>query len=93
MAAICFEGLGRKYLPQVPSIAFYLAKDVVLLAGYFHFRTAIKAQRTLGWLFRGFGVMWGAGLAWTFLELFNPEQQSAVVVQPPPIITQPEPHT
>ena len=33
MASICLEGLGRKYLPAVPSIAFYLLKDFVLLFG------------------------------------------------------------
>ena len=34
MACICLEGLGRRYLPQIPLIAFYFLKDVVLLIGY-----------------------------------------------------------
>ena len=33
-AATCLEGLGRKYLPFVPSMVFYFLKDLVLLAGY-----------------------------------------------------------
>jgi hypothetical protein len=76
MAAICFEGLGRKYLPQVPSIAFYVAKDIVLLAGFAHFRQAAIVRRTLARLHRGFGVIMVAGLAWTFFQIFNPEHQS-----------------
>ena len=39
-SAICLEGLGRKYLPAIPAVAFYFLKDVILVAGYVWFRAA-----------------------------------------------------
>ena len=31
--SLCLEGLGRKFLPFIPALFFYFAKDAVLLAG------------------------------------------------------------
>jgi hypothetical protein len=75
-SAICLEGLGRKYIPQVPPIAFYFLKDVVLLIGYFRFRPPAAVRSMQGFLFRGFQYVWLAGFAWTLLETFNPDHQS-----------------
>src|SRR4051794_7441685 len=33
LSCICFEGMGRKFLTQVPSLVFYFAKDLVLVTG------------------------------------------------------------
>ncbi|HMF42466.1 MAG TPA: hypothetical protein VKQ32_17455 [Polyangia bacterium] len=79
VAAICFEGLGRKYLPQVPNFAFYFSKDVVLLFGYLRFRRPAYITQVNSWLYRGFKAFWVVGFAWTVLELFNPEQSSALL--------------
>ncbi|HZL18754.1 MAG TPA: hypothetical protein VFG23_13515 [Polyangia bacterium] len=78
-SAICLEGLGRKYLPQIPSVAFYFLKDLVLLYGYFRYRPPASVVRTIRYLYRGFGIVVVAGMAWTFLELFNPAQESIVL--------------
>jgi hypothetical protein len=77
-SAICLEGLGRKYLPQIPGTVFYFLKDFVLLFGYLRMRpsTTSRAARNL---YRGFGVVWMAGLIWTVAELANPEQQSGAL--------------
>jgi hypothetical protein len=79
VSSICLEGLGRKYLPQVPSVAFYLLKDAVLLFGYFRFRPPLHVRRQAKLLYRGFEVAWLGGLVWTFLELANPEHGSVVL--------------
>jgi hypothetical protein len=76
VATICLEGLGRKYLPQVPSGVFYFAKDVVLLFGYYRFRPSATIRRTSSYLYRGFKVVWMVGLLWTVIELLNPLHQS-----------------
>src|SRR5271154_2376714 len=76
LSSICLEGMGRKYLPQIPSMVFYFMKDLVLVVGYFYFRPPESVRRVGRYLYRGFGVAWVAGLGWTALELVNPEQQS-----------------
>jgi len=76
ISAICFEGLGRRYLPQVPSAAFYFLKDVVLLYGFVRYRPPAPVWRTARRLYRGFEVIWLLAFVWTVLELFNPEHAS-----------------
>jgi hypothetical protein len=76
ISAICLEGLGRRYLPVIPSGAFYFLKDAVLLAGYVLFRPRGEVRRLAKYLYRGFGVVWALGFAWTVAELFNPEQRA-----------------
>jgi hypothetical protein len=75
-SAICLEGLGRRYLPQIPAVAFYFLKDLVLLYGYFRYRPPPSVVRSVRYLYRGFGIVVVAGMAWTVIELFNPEQES-----------------
>jgi hypothetical protein len=79
VAAICFEGLGRKYLPQIPAVAFYFIKDVVLLFGYLRFRPPAHIGKVSEYLYRGFKVVWIVGFAWTVLQAFNPEHGSAAL--------------
>jgi hypothetical protein len=76
MAAICLEGLGRKYVPAIPTTAFYFLKDVVLLVAYLAFRRDASVRKVGEWLFRGFGVVWLGGLIWTAIEIANPSQGS-----------------
>lgn len=76
VAVICFEGLGRKYLPQIPAVVFYFFKDVVLLFGYLRFRRPASITAVNSWLYRGFKVFWIIGFFWTVIEVFNPEQAS-----------------
>jgi hypothetical protein len=72
--SICLEGLGRKYLPSIPSVAFYLLKDVVLLMGYLSFRASPTASRVVKSLYGGFQPFWFAAFGWTIIEIFNPAQ-------------------
>ena len=76
VSAICLEGLGRRYLPFIPSGAFYFLKDVVLLVGYLMFRPSAEVGRMVKYLYRGFGVVLIAAIGWTLAEVFNPEQIS-----------------
>jgi hypothetical protein len=76
MASTCLEGLGRKYLPSVPSIVFYFLKDIVLLWGWFTFRPPAYVPKIVKFLYRGFIPIWGMAVLWTFLEVFNPEHMS-----------------
>jgi hypothetical protein len=76
VSAICFEGLGRKYLPQIPAVVFYFIKDVVLLFGYVRFRPPAYVGRVAALLYGGFKIVWLIGFAWTLLEMFNPEHGS-----------------
>ena len=79
VVAICFEGMGRKYLPEVPSVVFYFLKDVVLLFGYLRFRRPRLVLQANSWLYRGFKTVWVLGFAWTVIELFNPEHASMLM--------------
>src|SRR5438045_5230828 len=76
IATICLEGLGRKYLTQVPSVAFYFLKDVVLLFGLWRFRPSAAVTRAGRHLYRGFGIALAVAVVWTILELLNPKQES-----------------
>ena len=76
VAVICFEGLGRKFLPQIPPVVFYFFKDVVLLFGYLRFRRPAYITVVNSWLYRGFKVFWVIGFCWTVIEVFNPDQTS-----------------
>jgi hypothetical protein len=76
VAVICFEGMGRKFLPQIPPVVFYFLKDAVLLLGYLRFRRPASVLAVNGWLYRGFKVFWIIGFCWTVIEVFNPDQTS-----------------
>src|SRR5579863_10476385 len=77
--SMCFEGLGRRYLPFIPSIAFYFLKDVVLLVGYLQFRPKRPVVRAMRQLYQGFEVFWAVGFVWTVAEVFNPNGQSIML--------------
>ena len=76
VSAICLEGLGRRYLPGIPSMFFYFLKDAVLVFGYFSFPPPPSVRRAVRYLYGGFGVILVAGVVWTAIELANPRQQS-----------------
>jgi hypothetical protein len=79
MASICLEGLGRRYIPAVPSLAFLLLKDAVLLVGYQLFKPDPTVSRVAKYLYRGFGVAFVGAFVWTILEIVNPEQHSILL--------------
>src|SRR5438477_11845561 len=79
MATICFEGLGRKFFPQIPSAAFYFLKDVVLVIGWFRFRPPAPLKAAAKNLYRGFQLIWVLGFVWTLLEVLNPEHGSTTL--------------
>ena len=76
VSTICLEGLGRKYLPGIPSAFFYLAKDLVLVIGFWMFRPSPTIIPTGSRLYSGFKVVWLLGIFWTVGELLNPRQLS-----------------
>jgi hypothetical protein len=76
VSSICFEGLGRKYLPMIPPIAFYFLKDLVLLFGYLRFRPPPSVLRAARLLYGGFGIALVAGIGWTVVEMVNPDHES-----------------
>src|SRR5436190_12733415 len=79
ICAVCLEGLGRRYLPSIPSVAFYFLKDVILLFGWLRFRPPVFVRRTARLLYGGFGIFLAVGIVWTIAEVFNPEHQSFVL--------------
>jgi hypothetical protein len=79
ICAVCLEGLGRRYLPFIPSAAFYFLKDVILIFGYIRFRPPAPVRRTSKYLFRGFEIVWAVAFVWTLAEVFNPDQESLVL--------------
>jgi hypothetical protein len=76
MFALCFEGLGRRYLPAVGSAFFYFLKDAVLVFGLWMLRAPRAVRQTGMSLYGGFRPIWLLALVWTVLELFNPELAS-----------------
>lgn len=76
LAAICFEGLGRKYVSFVPQPVFYLLKDMVLVGGLVAFGVNARVRAVSGELLRGFGLVLALGFVWTLLQIANPASQS-----------------
>jgi hypothetical protein len=79
IATICFEGLGRKFLPGVPSAFFYFLKDAILLIGWFRFRPPAPLRATARRLYRGFELIWVMSVVWTIIETLNPEHGSSLL--------------
>jgi hypothetical protein len=79
LCAVCLEGLGRRYLPFIPSAAFYFLKDLVLIVGWVRFRPSRQITNAAKYLFRGFGIVWVVAFIWTLGEVINPDQQSLIL--------------
>lgn len=79
ISAICFEGLGRKFLPTVPSVVFYFLKDVVLLLGLVLFGIRTSVARTANRHFGAFVLVLAGGFAWTVAQMFNPAQENILL--------------
>jgi hypothetical protein len=79
VASICFEGLGRKFLPEIPSAVFYFTKDVILILGLLRFRPGADIRRTSRHLYRGYQLFLVLAIAFTILQVFNPEQKSSLL--------------
>jgi hypothetical protein len=79
IATICFEGLGRKFFPEIPSAFFYFLKDVVLVLGWIRFRPPARLRAAARRFYGPFQLAWILGFIWTFLELLNPEHSSATL--------------
>jgi hypothetical protein len=79
IASICFEGVGRKYLPEVPAFAFYFLKDVVLLVGLLAFGVRRDVLAAAKRSYRGFGLFLGLSVLWTVGELANPAHASVLL--------------
>jgi hypothetical protein len=79
IATICFEGLGRKFLPGVPSAFFYFLKDAILLIGWFRFRPPAPLRATARYLYRGFQIIWVMSFVWTIVETLNPDHGSSLL--------------
>jgi hypothetical protein len=75
-SAICLEGLGRRYLPQIPAVTFYFLKDVILVLGYLRFRPPPPVRRAARYMFRGFEIVTLVAFVWTVIEILNPEHES-----------------
>ena len=76
LVSICFEGLGRRLVPAIPSMVFYFMKDVVLLVGFVRFRVSREVMATFKFLYRGYAPFLKLAILWTFAELINPSQLS-----------------
>jgi hypothetical protein len=76
MSAICLEGLGRRYIPQIPSMGFIVLKDVLLVLGFMLFKPQQSVIRINRYLYRGYSMAWLGMCVWAFFEMFNPEQPS-----------------
>ena len=79
LGAICFEGLGRRYLPGIPSGVFYFSKDLILLVGLLRFRINRDVAKTCAALYGRFLPFLKLAIFWTFAELINPDQRSLLL--------------
>lgn len=77
LAAVCFEGLGRKLAPAVPGVAFYVAKDAILLLGLVAFGVRPPVSHEARRLMRVFLPVLPLAVAWTIVQAFNPGQGHA----------------
>lgn len=76
LASICFEGLGRKYFPDVPQAVFYFLKDGVLFVGLLLYGIRRPVLAAARWAYGAFTMVLAAAILWTLMEMFNPSQPS-----------------
>lgn len=79
VSALCFEGLGRKFIPQVPAWVFYFLKDAVLLVGVVRLGPFAAVANSGRYLYRGFGIFLAAAFSWTLIETVNPAHVSGAL--------------
>lgn len=79
LASICFEGLGRRFVPGIPGWAWYFLKDAVLIGGLVSFGIGRVEWHAASALYRPFLVPLFAAFGWALLEVFNPAQESIVL--------------
>jgi len=72
VVAICFEGLGRKFLRSIPNTLFYFLKDIVLLAGILKWGFSRDLAEVARKAYAPFGIVLILAMIWTWLEVFNP---------------------
>jgi hypothetical protein len=75
MAAICLEGLGRRYVRQLPPTAFYFMKDVVLVLGL-GLGISPEVKAVMKRLYGRASIFLVLGIFWSAFQIFNPEQAS-----------------
>lgn len=79
LVALCFEGLGRKFVDNVPGVVFYFAKDVALIAGVVALRWTVRTRTYAVALYSPFLVVLGLAAAVTVAQMFNPSQPSWIL--------------
>lgn len=76
LASITLEGLGRRFVPDIPAVAWYFAKDAVLVVGLAFLGLGRPELAQARWLYRGFGVFLALAFVTTVLQIANPQQTS-----------------
>ncbi|MEA2696471.1 MAG: hypothetical protein QOI66_742 [Myxococcales bacterium] len=71
LSAICFEGIGRKYLSFIPGELFYFLKDVVLIYGLVSFPLDPRIMRVMKFMFRPFHLVMGIALVTSVVQILN----------------------
>jgi hypothetical protein len=79
LSSVCLEGLGRRYLRQIPTEALYFSKDIVLAIGLITFGIHPEIKEFARKLYGKALFPFGLAVLWTILESFNPLQGSFVL--------------
>lgn len=76
LAAVCFEGVLRKFVDDVPGVVFYLAKDAWLVTGLLAFGVSGPVLRDARRLLGGVLPFLLLAFGWTIIQAFNPDAAS-----------------
>lgn len=79
LAAVCFEGIARRYTSAIPGWAWYFLKDALLIAGIRVVGLGQREWETLRGLYRPFALILMLSWIWALLQLANPLQVSSVL--------------
>jgi hypothetical protein len=74
--AVCFEGLGRKFLPQVPSVVFYFLKDAALVLGLLLFGVRKEVKDFTSQIMGPWRPIVWLGVVFTVVQIANPGNPS-----------------
>jgi hypothetical protein len=69
--AICFEGLGRKYVPLIPGEVFYFLKDALLIYGLVVFPMDPRIKPIMKFMFAPFYTVLVAAVAISIAQVVN----------------------